>query len=161
MKVQDYMTREVVVAHPHTTAKELAELLSSHTFGAVPVVDGEGVVIGVVSDSDLVSQDIKIEFPTYFKFVDGYVMAPGRLREFEEQLERATKKTAQGLMSEPPLVIEPTADLRDAATVMMQNHVDQLPVVEEGKLVGIISKGDIVRWMASVAADEPAEGDDN
>lgn len=157
MKVRDFMTTNVVTVSPETTAQEVAELLSKYTFGAAPVVDHEGNVVGVISDSDLVSQDIKIEFPTYFKFVDGYVMAPGRLRDFEEQLERATKKTAEGLMSAPALTIGPDQDLREAATLMMKHHIDQLPVVEQGSLVGIVSKGDIVKWMASSNDDEIEE----
>lgn len=150
MMVQEYMTTEVYTVSPQTSAQELARIFSSHKFGAVPVVDDEGHVLGIVSESDLVGQEIKIEFPTYFQFVDGYVFAPGKLREFEEKIEHASKRSAEGLMTKPALVVHPETGLREAATLMVERKIDQLPVVNADKvLVGIISKGDIVRWMAA------------
>lgn len=149
MKVRDFMTTEVKTATLNMTAHEIAQVLSGERFGALPVLDAEDKVVGVVSDSDLVSQDVKVTFPSYFAFADGYLFAPGKLRAFEEQLKRSSSNTAAGLMSSPAFTISPEAELSDAATLMTDNHVDQLPVVEDDKLVGIISKGDIVRWMSA------------
>lgn len=150
MRVQEYMTQDVQWVQPQTTASEIAKIFAHKPFSSLPVVSESGQVVGIVTESDLVSQEIKLEFPSYFQFVDGYFFAPGKLKEFEDKIDHASKKTAEGLMSSPVYVVHPDTDLSEVASILMEKKISQLPVVDEDKkLLGIISKGDIVRWMAA------------
>lgn len=124
--VEDLMTRGIVRARPRTPFKDLAAMFSHHAVTAVPVVDGHDHVLGVVSEADLLHQESALRGPE----------PPGG----------GAGETAGGLMSVPAVLAEPGWSAARAARVMQAHHVKRLPVVDgEGRLVGIVSRGDLMR----------------
>jgi CBS-domain-containing membrane protein len=135
--VSDVMTRDVVTVNPDTLYKETADLLVSRRVSAVPVVDGERRVVGLVSESDLLA---KLE---YNDRTPKHALASRRLRD---NWRKATGDTVAELMTTPVRTISPDASVSEAARAMDIDHVRRLPVVDaDGKLIGIVSRRDLVR----------------
>ncbi|GIE77271.1 hypothetical protein Aph02nite_32210 [Actinoplanes philippinensis] len=146
--VNEVMTADVVAVGPGAPYRELIVLLAEHRINAVPVVDGDRRVLGVVSASDLL---LKIEFAD-----------AGRPRWFQLRgralRRKADAMTAGELMTAPAEVVRTTTGIRAAARRMEQARVKQLPVVDlDGRLAGIVSRGDLLkehlRTDAEILAD--------
>jgi CBS domain-containing protein len=119
-RVQDVMTIEVVVAQPTTPVKQVARLLADHRLSALPVVDGRGRVLGVVSEADLLG--------------DGRPLADGQ------------PVTARAVMTSPAVTVDPQATVTEAARRMQAAGIKRLPVLAgSGRLVGIVSRADLLR----------------
>jgi CBS domain-containing protein len=152
VRVSDVMTSDVVSVEPSTPLHEVARLLIERGISGVPVVDGERLV-GVVSDGDFIKKQAHIvDEPD--EPVHGLLPFRSNSRATSDAA-RAT--TAAEAMSAPPIVIEPTASLTAAARSMEQHRVNRLPVVDGDRLVGIVTRADIVRSYvrddAQIAAD--------
>ncbi|NUU23509.1 MAG: CBS domain-containing protein [Streptomycetaceae bacterium] len=146
------MTTQVVTVHPETTVKEVARLLGEHRISAVPVLDQDKTLVGVVSEADLLRKEAD---------QDG----PGRLpltirsrRAVHEARAKADAETAGELMTSPAIGIAPDASVVDAARLMERHSVKRLPVVDgAGRLRGIVSRGDLLRVF--LRTDERIRGE--
>jgi CBS domain-containing protein len=153
MRVADVMTREVLSVGPETGVQEIARVLWTHNVSGVPVVTGDGTLVGIVSETDLLVRNANLHVPTYLRVLD--VLIPlGSRREFEEEFRRATAAVAAEVMTTEVHAVGPDTDLADAATLMLDKDVNRLPVLEHGRLVGIISRADFIRLLAQ---DIPTE----
>ena len=145
VRVYDLMTRDPVAVKPDTPLKEVAHLLVEHGFSGVPVVDDENVVIGVVSESDFMFKERGREYlPS-----SALSWLLGESREVRHEREMVEARTAGQAMSAPPITIEGRiASIREAAITMAERNINRLPVTEDGRLVGIITRGDLLRVYA-------------
>ena len=135
--VKDLMTTQVVTVGPATPFKELVACLAEHKVSAVPVVDDAGLVLGVVSEADLL---LKEEFltPTPTSRCSG--------PSAEAKHDKAAATTARDLMTVAVVAIAPDATVAEAARRLHNAKVKRLPVVDQrGRLVGIISRGDLLK----------------
>jgi CBS-domain-containing membrane protein len=138
--VSDVMTSEVVGVRADTGYKQIADLLVRYGISAVPVVDDRDVVLGVVSEADLLP---KLNYP------DRVAMHPLVSRRRREAGRKATGDTAADLMTSPATTIQRDAPVARAARLMEAARVKRLPVVDDsGRLVGIVSRRDLVRLYA-------------
>ena len=154
-KVRDVMTTQVASVNGSTPFRDIAEVLITHNVSAAPVVDGEGHVIGVVSEADLLRKEELRE--QYYR--EGYKLPlSARLRERlgrpgGDVEEKARALTAAQLMTAPPITITPYKSVVSAARLMSKHGVKRLPVVDdEGRLVGIVSRHDLLKVF--VRSDE-------
>jgi CBS domain-containing protein len=134
--VRDVMTEDVIAVRPDASFRDIVAVLARYRISAVPVIDAERRVLGVVSESDLLH---KIEFSGG----EAVHLLDGRRRRAAK--EKAAAETAQELMTEPPVTIGSTATLAEAARSLEVHRVKRLPVVEGGRLVGIVSRSDVLR----------------
>jgi CBS domain-containing protein len=137
MLVQEVMNTDVVVAAPDTPALEVARLMAEHGVGTVVIVEDDRL-IGIVTDRDIVLQHVAKDYP------------PGR--SIRDAMTRGDP--ASGLVT-----IAPDMDLLDAAWEMGRQRVGRLPVVEDGRLVGILSAGDVARELHRALDGLLAEGE--
>jgi CBS domain-containing protein len=136
--VRDVMTTEVVTAEPSTPFKEIAGRLAQHRISAVPVLDADRRVLGVVTEADLL---LKQEHPDP-KATIPLIWTKRRRQE----RTKAAAAVAAKLMTTPPVTVPPTATVTEAARRMHTARVKRLPVVdEEGRLVGIVSRADLLK----------------
>lgn len=147
LKARDIMTTDVLTVSKDARVKDIAKLFSDKRIGGAPVVDENGKVIGIVTDGDLIMQDVKIHFPHYLSLLDGFIIL-GSTKRFEEQLRKAVGAEIKDVMTEDVITVEEDALIEDIATLMMEKNVSRLPVVKEEKLVGLITRGDIVRAIS-------------
>ena len=145
-KVADVMTREVITVTPETSLRDLAEILSQKNFNGVPVVDDEGEVIGVVSESDLVERNKPLHIPTVFIILDSIIPLENPWR-MQKEFKRLTATKVEDIYSKPAVCVEPDTDISEVARIMSEKSIHTLPVVDRGKLVGVIGKGDVIRSL--------------
>jgi CBS domain-containing protein len=143
------MSTELVTARTDTPVKELAGLLVERGISSIPVVDDAGRVLGVVTERDLVHQDARIHFPTFFHFLESYLMLPGSVHRFEKELQKAVGATAEDLMDKEPSIVGPEAEMESVATLMAEKDVPVVLVVEGWKLIGLVTRTDILKTLAT------------
>lgn len=149
MKVRDVMTRQIVTARPEMTLRDLALLLAEHRISGMPVVDASGTILGIVSEADILAKE-RGPAPSHgrgLSWVFGERAAPDELRH-----HAAT--TVGQAMTTPAICIDHERPLREAAALMLDRNVNRLPVMENGLLVGIVTRADLVR--AYVRRDDEA-----
>ncbi|GAB4280113.1 MAG: CBS domain-containing protein [Coriobacteriia bacterium] len=143
LRAKDIMSRDPATVAPGTSVKEAARIMVDRGVGALPVLD-EGQLVGIVTESDLIMQDVKLEFPTYVHLLDGFILYPPATAKFEEEFRKAVGATVADVMTPDPVTVAPDASVEDVATLMVDRDVSRIPVVDGDTLVGIITKHDIV-----------------
>ncbi len=142
LKVGDVMTREVVTISPDTPFKHIEQLMREHNISALPVVDAAGDVVGLVSEADLLLRtEAEGSEPRSWT------------RDARDRQTKAHAQTAAGLMSAPAISVAPDMPLAAAARLMRKRSVKRLPVVEHGRLVGIVSRADVLTTYLRTDAD--------
>jgi CBS domain-containing protein len=145
---RDVMTRDLVSVPPDLSVKDAARLMVDRGVGALPVVEGDALV-GLVTEGDLIMQDVRVRFPTTIHLLDAFIFYPPSQERMENEIRKAVAATVREVMSPDPVTVEASASIEDVATAMVDRDVSRVPVLEDGKLVGIVSKSDIVRSIAS------------
>jgi CBS domain-containing protein len=144
---RDIMTPNPVTVAPDVQVTEAARMMTEGNFGALPVVE-EGRLVGLVTEGDLIMQDVKIEFPTYVHLLDGFIMYPPAITRFEGELKKAVAASVRDVMTGDPITVQADASVEDVATLFVEREVSRAPVLDGETLVGIVSKHDIVRSLA-------------
>jgi CBS domain-containing protein len=147
MRVEELMTVQVVAVHPAMPLKAVAALLVKHRISGVPVVH-DGAVLGVVSEQDILAKERGATTPSGDGLL-GWILG-GQGDDIRRRLEA---KTAAEAMSSPAVTIESWRPIAAAATLMLERGVKRLPVLHEGKLGGILTRGDLVRAFARSDAE--------
>ena len=140
MKVRDVMTTQVVSVPPGMRLKELARVLSEARIGGAPVVSEDGEVIGVVSEADLVGK--QIGRPPSRRTPLDWIFGNG---DDAWELRRRAAITVEDAMTAPPITVTADRPLREVAALMVDRDVNRLPVMEDGRLIGIVTRADLVR----------------
>ncbi len=146
LKARDIMTKDVITISPDTTVEEAARVLSENQISGVPVVK-DNRLVGIVSERDIIMKDKKLSFPDYINILGGIIYL-GNLKKFEDEFKKYLSVTVEGLMTTDPKTVGPDATVEEIATLMVEKEINRLPVVDEGHLVGIITRADLVRKMA-------------
>jgi CBS domain-containing protein len=148
MSVRDVMTRSVISVRPETPLKEVARLLIENGISGMPVVDEHGRVLGVVSEADFLVKEQGVAAVRRRPFARIFGDAP----ETSEQLAKVAAATAEQAMTSPAITIEAGRPLAEAAARMVSRQVNRLPVTEQGRFVGIVTRADLLR--AYLRSDE-------
>ena len=143
----DIMTREVITVSLETTVQRLAQLLSAHGISGVPVVDPDGRVLGIVTESDLIDQNKKVHIPTIVTILDSFFFLENP-DKMEQEMRKIAGATVADIYSSPAVTVTTTTPVDEIATIMSEKNVHTLPVVDDGQLYGIIGKKDIIKTIA-------------
>jgi CBS domain-containing protein len=139
MNVRDVMTEQVISVRADTPLKEVARALAEHGISGVPVVDGAQRVVGVVSEADFLLKEQEPPHPS--RSPVAWLFDRAEIQRVEEKM-RAT--TAGEIMSTPPITISADRSIREAAAMMTRSRINRLPVVDHGRLAGIVTRADLV-----------------
>lgn len=147
LHARDIMTTEVLTVSPETSIEELAKLLENRKIGGVPVVEADGRLVGIITQSDLVERARELELPPAVNILDFhiYLQIPSHLFR---RVEKMLGATVRDCMSPKPLTVAPDTPVSRIAALMAKQKVHTLPVLEKEKLVGIVGKMDLVRALA-------------
>ena len=145
MLVREVMTTEVLTFRPEDTVQEAYTSLVARDVDGAPVVDEDGHVIGMLSTGDLLVQETNLHYPTVVSLFGAYLELPSSHRRFEEDLRKAVGANVADVMTEHVETCSPDDTLERAATLMHEHDVSRLPVTEDGRLVGLVARGDILR----------------
>ncbi|MEA1921553.1 MAG: CBS domain-containing protein [Pseudomonadota bacterium] len=139
-KAQDIMTTPVITVTPNTGIKELARLLTSKHISGVPVVDDNGLLLGIVTETDLLFTEKPLHIPTFVTLLDAVVFFENPFK-MDKDLKKLTASTVADLYSQDCLAVAGTTPTEEIAELMITQKVNILPVInEERKVVGIVSR---------------------
>jgi len=145
-RVKDIMTKTLITVSPDTEIIQAARLLLENRINGVPVVDAEGRLVGILCQSDLVSQQKNLPIPSLFTFLDGYIPLIST-KQFEKQVHKIAATTVAQAMTPDPVVVDPETSIQEVAALMVDRNFHTLPVVQKGKLVGIVGKEDVLKTL--------------
>jgi CBS domain-containing protein len=155
MPVGDLMVYDVVTFTKDENVRDAMRVLVEEDVDAGPVIDDDGVVIGMFSTGDVIVEEARLHFPTIVNFLGVNVAIPWHDKELDESVYKALGEFVGEVMDAHPVTVRVDATVEDAATLMHDHHVSRLPVVDEaGVLVGLLARGDIVRAMVLGLDDE-------
>jgi CBS domain-containing protein len=143
----DIMTKNVKSARLNDSVAEVARVLSDNEISAVPVCDDKGAVVGMLSEGDLlrpVGKANAVKRAWWLNLLaEGTDLAPSFL-----ECIRVENRRAHELMISPAITTTPQASIPEMADLLVNHHIKRLPVIHDGKLVGIVSRADLVRALA-------------
>jgi CBS domain-containing protein len=147
----DIMTRDVAVVHPESTLLAAVKLMASRGISGLPVVDEHGALVGMMSEGDVLGWHegfSQREVRWLDLLADGFELAPDFLRNIQEQ-----HRKIKALMSSNPITVTETTPAREIASLMHAHGIKRVPVMRDRKLVGIVSRADLVRALAQKLSD--------
>ncbi len=146
--VADIMDADPVTVTPDDDVETVVRLLRYHELPGVPVVNDAGRCVGIVTESDLVigDDDGDLHLPHYIELFGGVVFLEP-LRRFESRLRKAAASTVADLMTADPVTVAPDADVHEAGKLIVHRGHNRLPVVEHGRLVGVVTRVDVLEAL--------------
>jgi CBS-domain-containing membrane protein len=150
LKAKDIMTKDVITVRPDATIEDLARLLVKHDISGVPVVDDKGRLKGIVTENDLITKNSRLHLPTILRLFDAYI--PLGTGKMEDEIKRMTASRVDEICAKEVITVDCEASVEYIATIMTEKKIHLLPVLQEGKLAGIIGKKDVIRGMAGDAS---------
>jgi len=148
LTVVDIMDPDPPTVAPEDSVERVLRVLDENELPGVPVVTAGGRCVGIITEADLVltGEDADLHLPHYFELFGGFVFLES-LGHFEERLRKATAAVASDLMTEDPVTIEPSASVEEAARLISRSKHNRLPVVEHGRLVGVVTRVDVLEAL--------------
>lgn len=148
--VRDIMDSEPTTVGPDASVEEVVSTLDEHELPGVPVVDGDGRCIGIITEADLVLPDDQgdLHLPHYINLFGGTVFLEP-LSRFEGRLRKAFAASARDLMSPDPDTVDPDTTVQEAARRIHDSGHNRLPVVEDGRLVGVVTRIDVLGALST------------
>ena len=145
---RDIMTTEIVSVSPDTSTREIARLLLEKRISAVPVVDGNGVPIGMVSEGDLIGREEpdRVARRDWWlsMLAEGEALSP----EFLSYVHSVQRK-ARDVMTSPVVSVEENSEIGDIARLLENHRIKRVPVVRDRRVVGIVSRADLLHAVAA------------
>jgi CBS-domain-containing membrane protein len=147
LQARDIMTKEVVTINPEASIADLARLLETLRISGAPVVEQDGRLVGIVTQTDLVKRSRDLKLPPAINILDLHMFLETP-SGFKRRLEKMLGDTVKEVMTPEPITIPPDMPVKEIAALMDHKKVHTLPVVDQGKLVGIVGKMDLIRGLA-------------
>jgi CBS domain-containing protein len=143
---QDIMTSEVITISPEADITEAVKILLDKGINGLPVVDNEGRLVGILCQSDLVRMQKSLPIPSLFTLLDGFVpLSSSALLEAE--VKRIAASKVSDAMSTKVVTVAPDKTIDEIAALMVDKKFHTLPVVQDGKLLGIVGKKDVLKTL--------------
>lgn len=143
------MERDPVTVSPEDGVEDVIRLLREHELPGVPVVNEGGRCVGIVTEADLVlsEEEADLHLPHYVDLM-GAVIFLEPLKRFEDRLRKAIASKVEDMMTSDPITISPDASVKEAARLIAEGRHNRLPVVEHGRLVGVVTRLDVLEALA-------------
>ncbi len=148
LKAKDIMCSSVITVSPDSSIAEVAETFHDKSISGAPVVDGDGKLVGIITESDLIDQNKKLHIPTVVAIFDAVIYLES-LRKFEKELKKMTGSKVKDLCSSDVVTVDVDTPVNEIASIMADSHFHTIPVLDNSLLVGVVGKDDIVKTMAA------------
>ena len=155
MKVKDVMITDTVVLSPEETIVDAVEKFAKHRISGCPVIDDEGHVIGIMTETNILEslkthyRELKMKVPPETIIGISFVEI-AKKREAVEAFERIASTPVKDAMTRKVITAAPDDELEDVIQKMVMNDVNRIPIVDKGVLVGIVTRGDIIRAVQTI-----------
>ena len=151
MKAKELMTTDVVSVGPDASVGEIAQALLDHSISAVPVIDASGALVGMVSEGDLIGRDASARDARLDWWLD-LMTGNDKASADRVAVSKDRHKTAKDVMAAPVVTVTEDTDAREIARLLAAYRIKRVPVVQDGRVVGIVSRGDLLRAVAAPPA---------
>jgi CBS domain-containing protein len=143
--VADIMERDPVTVSPHDDVETVIRVLREHELPGVPVVNEGGRCVGIVTENDLVlrDEDSDLHLPHHLDIMGGVIFLEP-LKRFEDRIKKAFASSVEEMMTADPITVSADAPIDEAARLISENKHNRLPVVEHGRLVGVVTRVDVL-----------------
>lgn len=148
MKAKDIMTKNVITVHKSATIKEIAKALVDNAISGVPVVDDDGALVGIVSEGDLLHKESIPKTPEYVNVLGAIVFFSG-LQRFNTDFKKLLAEQAANIMTDRVITVYEEEEIEEIAQLMLEHGIKRIPVLKNGKIVGIVSRADLVKLLVS------------
>jgi len=148
IKAKDIMRKDVIVVSEDMTVRELGRLFMEKGISGAPVVDKDGTLKGIVTENDLISQNKRLHIPTFLRLFDAIIPLEN-LGTLEEEIKKMTASTVAEICTRDVISVGEDTEIEEIATLMVEKRIHLLPVVRDGKLVGIIGRHEVLRGISS------------
>lgn len=148
LTAKDIMTRDPITVSPDTELLNAARLLLEEGVNGLPVLDAQGKLVGIICQSDLIAQQKRLPIPSIFTLLDGFIPLTS-MKHLEKAIKKISGTTVADAMTPNPVTVRPETSIEDVAGLMVDNNFHTLPVVEEGRLVGVVGKEDVLRTLVT------------
>ncbi|MGI5912294.1 MAG: CBS domain-containing protein [Syntrophomonadaceae bacterium] len=146
MLAREIMTKEVITAKPDDNIDEVARILLENKISGIPVINAEKQVIGIISEKDLMIKASELKIPFYITLFDSIIFMENPIR-FKEDIKRFTASQVKDVMNKKVIVVEEDTPVSQIVQIMQNKRINRVPVTRHGKLVGIISRNDILKTL--------------
>jgi CBS domain-containing protein len=145
LTVREIMEVDVPAVYPEDPIEKVVQTMRQHELPGIPVINEGGRCVGIITDADLVmaGEEEDLHLPHYIELFGGIVFLEST-KKFEERLRKALGSMASDVMTEDPVTISPDANVAEAARVIARRKHNRLPVVEHGRLVGVVTRIDVL-----------------
>ncbi len=151
MLVKEVMTTNVISCKYNQTVSDAAHKMLENRVGGLPIVDEEDHLVGIITESDFVGK--KVDVPHALVSLTKLLGETFHYTDIEEIFRKSKHKLLDNVMTKPPYSTTPNASITDVENIMIKKHIHRLPVVDNGKLVGIITRRDILRSFTKSEED--------
>ena len=148
LKVKDIMTKEVISVSPDTEIVKAAKILLENRINGVPVIDAFGRLVGIICQSDLVAQQKGIPIPSVFTLLESFIPLTS-MKRIDKEMEKIAALTVKEAMTLEPVTVSPETEIEEVAKLMVDKKFHTLPVLDGGKVVGIVGKEDVLKTLLS------------
>lgn len=148
LTARDIMSTEVFSVGQDTDLKELAAIFVERKVTAMPVVEEGGKLVGMISQTDLVEQDKPLHIPTVISLFDWVIYLESE-KNFRDEVKKVTARKVGEICSREPVTCSPETPVSEIASLMVDNKVHLVPVVDDGALVGVVARLDLIRSMGN------------
>ena len=148
LNASDIMTTTVITVKKETPLTELAEILTKNHINGVPVVDEKGLLIGIICESDLIRKDKKLHIPTVVALFDAVFYLESS-KKIEKEIQLITATTVEELFTRKVVTVDEKTPIDEIATIMTEQKISTIPVMDGDRLVGIVGKNDVIRTLVS------------
>jgi len=144
---KEIMTEKVITVTKDTPIKQLSDLFINHKVNGFPVVDGEGQLIGIVTEKNLIEQNKNLHIPTVIALFDAVIYLESG-KKFEEEVKRYNATQVADIYTSNVVTVAPDAGIHEIASLVAEKSVHSIPVVDGKNILGIIGKLDIIKGLA-------------
>jgi CBS domain-containing protein len=161
-RARDIMSSPAITVTPDTQIQELARILRENQISGVPVVEESGRVLGTITELDMIARNAPLKQPRYLPVLSGVIPFGQSYEEYKEQMRQILATNAGELMSDdPPVIVAPDTELDRLFELMQNPMIGLLAVVEQGRLVGVISRTDLMQLVEDLELDLAEWEDDD
>ncbi|WP_094605579.1 Inosine-5'-monophosphate dehydrogenase [Sporomusa silvacetica DSM 10669] len=146
MKAKDIMVKKVITVHKNDTIAQIAKVLVDQAISGVPVVDDEGSLVGIVSEGDLLHKGTTPRVPSYVNILGAIIYYNG-VEQYNADFKKLMAEQAASIMTEKVVSISEEIEIDEIAKLMLQHSIKRIPVVKNNKIIGIISRRDLIKLL--------------
>lgn len=147
LTAKDIMTKDVITVTPDMPVDKLAGVLWQNKVSGAVVVEEDGNLYGVVTESDLIDQNKKFHIPTVITILDTFIFFE-KTSKIDKEIKKMTGTAVKDICTTDPITVKEDTPLDEIADIMAEKHVHTLPVLKDGRVVGVVGKSDIIKTIS-------------